>query len=137
MSASDAQAAEASDEASDPFLNRFLFVDIASMRAKQLKRGALPRLGGSSPQPDEEPETVDPPSMAGSTDADDPLPDETYEPEHAGEPAAPESMTVRPPRAEGSHRKLERVAMEEVRAGLIGYKLPEVEGRERGARDRR
>jgi DNA-directed RNA polymerase subunit K/omega len=27
-----------------PIENRFLFVDVASMRAKQLRRGALPRL---------------------------------------------------------------------------------------------
>jgi DNA-directed RNA polymerase subunit K/omega len=29
---------------SAPISNRFLFVDIAAMRAKQLRRGALPRL---------------------------------------------------------------------------------------------
>ena len=55
-----------------------------------------------------------------------------YRGEHAGEPMAPESMTIPSPHAEGSQRKLERVAMEGVRAGLIGYKLPEVEGREKG-----
>lgn len=51
--------------------SRFLFVDVAAQRAKQLRRGALPRL------------------------------------EH---PSAP--------------NKLERVAMEEVRTGLIQYTLP-------------
>jgi DNA-directed RNA polymerase omega subunit len=51
--------------------SRFLFVDVAAQRAKQLRRGALPRL----------------------------------------------EMTA------GSH-KLERVAMEEVRTGLIEYSLP-------------
>ena len=51
--------------------SRFLFVDVAAQRAKQLRRGALPRLELSA----------------------------------------------------GSH-KLERVAMEEVRTGLIDYSLP-------------
>jgi DNA-directed RNA polymerase subunit K/omega len=31
----------------DPPKSRFLFVDIAAMRAKQLRRGALPRLGSA------------------------------------------------------------------------------------------
>jgi DNA-directed RNA polymerase subunit K/omega len=56
-----------------PPSSRFLYVDIAAMRAKQLRRGALPRLG-----------------------------------------------------AEGHHPiKAERVAMEEVRKGLVSYDLPE------------
>ena len=55
------------------FTSRFLFVDVAAQRAKQLRRGALPRLDRS----------------AGA----------------------------------GPH-KLERVAMEEVRTGLIHYTLP-------------
>ena len=54
-----------------PITSRFLFVDVAAQRAKQLRRGALPRL---------DPATT-------------------------------------------SH-KLERVAMEEVRTGLIDYSLP-------------
>ena len=56
----------------DPITSRFLFVDVAAQRAKQLRRGALPRLQrhGSGPQ------------------------------------------------------KLERIAMEEVRNGLIEYALP-------------
>ena len=55
-----------------PITSRFLFVDIAAQRAKQLRRGALPRI--------ERPAT-------------------------------------------GPH-KLERVAMEEVRNGVIQYTLP-------------
>lgn len=31
--------------------SRFLFVDVAAMRAKQLRRGALPRLGRDTHQP--------------------------------------------------------------------------------------
>ena len=54
--------------------SRFLFVDVAAQRAKQLRRGALPRLEAGA---------------AGT----------------------------------GPH-KLERVAMEEVRTGLIEYSLP-------------
>lgn len=51
--------------------SRFLFVDVAAQRAKQLRRGALPRLERTS-----------------------------------------------------SPHKLERIAMEEVRTGLIEYSLP-------------
>lgn len=57
-----------------PITSRFLFVDVAAQRAKQLRRGALPRLDRSA---------------IGS---------------------AP--------------HKLERVAMEEVRTGVIHYTLP-------------
>ena len=60
----------------NPDLNaRFLFVDVAAQRAKQLRRGALPRLERSA------------------------------------------TPTTSP-------RKLERVAMEEVRQGAIHYTLP-------------
>jgi DNA-directed RNA polymerase subunit K/omega len=62
-----------------PIHSRFLFVDIAAMRAKQLRRGALPRL------------------------SDD---DEAHDPQ-------------RP-----QPRKAERVAMEEVRRGLVQYEVP-------------
>jgi DNA-directed RNA polymerase omega subunit len=55
-----------------PITSRFLFVDVAAQRAKQLRRGALPRLERG--------------------------------------PATP--------------HKLERVAMEEIRTGLIDYTLP-------------
>ena len=56
----------------EPITSRFLFVDVAAQRAKQLRRGALPRLQRHGPGP----------------------------------------------------LKLERVAMEEVRSGLIEYELP-------------
>jgi DNA-directed RNA polymerase subunit K/omega len=63
----------------DPPESRFLFVDIAAMRAKQLRRGAVPRVPRGS--------------------------------------------------AEGTQRdvphKLERVAMEEVRQGIISYDVPQ------------
>jgi DNA-directed RNA polymerase subunit K/omega len=58
-----------------PITSRFLFVDVAAQRAKQLRRGALPRVDRSL----------------------------------TGTPAP---------------HKLERVAMEEVRTGLIQYTLP-------------
>lgn len=60
--------------------SRFLFVDVAAQRAKQLRRGALPRLE----------------------------------------------------RVSASPHKLERVAMEEVRQGVIQYTLPTVEEVARG-----
>ena len=65
-----------------PITSRFLFVDVAAQRAKQLRRGALPRLERSGSVP----------------------------------------------------HKLERIAMEEVRRGVIQYTLPTVEDvtRERG-----
>ena len=62
-----------------PITSRFLFVDVAAQRAKQLRRGALPRLHHASISP----------------------------------------------------HKLERVAMEEVRQGVILYTLPTVEERNR------
>ena len=65
--------------------NRFLFVDVAAQRAKQLRRGALPRL------------------------------------EQAAEATDPAQVV----RQEHSH-KLERVAMEEVRRGIITYELPDI-----------
>lgn len=63
-----------------PITSRFLFVDVAAQRAKQLRRGALARLERASAIP----------------------------------------------------HKLERVAMEEVRHGLIHYTLPTVEEVARG-----
>jgi DNA-directed RNA polymerase omega subunit len=62
-----------------PIDSRFLFVDIAAMRAKQLRRGALVRL----------------------TDEDD-----------AWDPSRP------------TPHKPERIAMEEVRRGLVQYDVP-------------
>ncbi len=64
----------AEDTPAAPITSRFLFVDVAAQRAKQLRRGALARLERHSP-------------------------------------------------AQGPH-KLERIAMEEVRSGLIHYTLP-------------
>ena len=73
---------EAASEPAAPITSRFLFVDVAAQRAKQLRRGALSRLD-----------------------------------------RAPGS---------GPH-KLERVAMEEVRTGLIQDTLPTThEGSPRG-----
>lgn len=71
--ATDNQSESAQERlAQAPITSRFLFVDVAAQRAKQLRRGALPRLERG--------------------------------------PASP--------------HKLERVAMEEVRTGLIEYSLP-------------
>lgn len=67
-----------------PIESRFLFVDVAALRAKQLRRGARPRLPG-----------VDSPG---------------------GDPAS-----------EVPH-KAERVAMEEVKRGLVHYELPDLKG---------
>jgi DNA-directed RNA polymerase subunit K/omega len=69
----DVSPTQAASQPAEPITSRFLFVDVAAQRAKQLRRGALPRLD-----------------------------------RHA--PASP--------------HKLERVAMEEVRTGLIQYTLP-------------
>lgn len=41
-----AGAADAEGERVAPIESRFLFVDVAAQRAKQLRRGALPRLPG-------------------------------------------------------------------------------------------
>ena len=40
-------AESAAPEIVEPPSSRFLFVDVAAMRAKQLRRGAVARLGGS------------------------------------------------------------------------------------------
>ena len=71
------------DSADAPITSRFLFVDVAAQRTKQLRRGALARL-------------------------------------ERGTPTA------------GPH-KLERIAMEEVRTGVIHYTLPTI--RDGSARD--
>ena len=63
-----------------PIESRFLFFDVAAMRAKQLRRGAVPRL------------------------------DEELEPTEIHRP---------------DPHKAERVAMEEVRRGLVLYEVPE------------
>jgi DNA-directed RNA polymerase subunit K/omega len=67
-------------EPAAPITSRFLFVDVAAQRAKQLRRGALPRLE----------------------------------------------------RPASSPHKLERVAMEEVKQGVIQYTLPTTEEVQRG-----
>lgn len=67
-------AGEDDAQSAIPITSRFLFVDVAAQRAKQLRRGALPRID-----------------------------------RHA---------------AGHMPHKLERVAMEEVRTGLIHYTLP-------------
>lgn len=72
--------AEAPPPKAAPIDSRFLFVDIAAMRAKQLRRGARPRLG------------------------DEEVPVDTNRPQP---------------------RKAERVAMEEVRRGLVLYDVPQ------------
>ncbi|PYR39352.1 MAG: DNA-directed RNA polymerase subunit omega [Acidobacteria bacterium] len=64
-----------------PIQSRFLFVDVAALRAKQLKRGARPRLGEETQLP----------------------------------------------------HKAERVAMEEVKRGLVYYAVPEPKPPQRDA----
>jgi DNA-directed RNA polymerase subunit K/omega len=84
-SATESEVPPAPRPKAPPIDSRFLFVDIAAMRAKQLRRGALPRL-----------------------DADGPA----------------ETQRVQP-------HKAERIAMEEVRQGLVLYDLPQGGGEER------
>jgi DNA-directed RNA polymerase omega subunit len=67
----------AQTERAAPIDSRFLFVDVAAQRAKQLRRGVVPRVQ----------------------------------------------------REAGASRKLERLAMEEVRQGFILYTLPPTPGR--------
>ena len=64
-------------EPAAPIQSRFLFVDVAAMRAQQLRRGALPRL------------------------------------RHDDDGTPPKEL-----------HKAERVAMEEVRRGLVQYDIP-------------
>lgn len=85
LDAPDAVDTDAEIEPSAPITSRFLFVDVAAQRAKQLRRGALPRLDRHTPQ-------------------------------------AP--------------HKLERIAMEEVRGGLIQYTLPTADEFGRNAKNR-
>jgi len=75
---------ETSGQPAPPITSRFLFVDVAAQRAKQLRRGALARID-------------------------------------------------RPASSSAPH-KLERIAMEEVRHGLIHYMLPTAEEVGRGMR---
>lgn len=71
---------EAPREPAPPIESRFLFVDVAALRAKQLRRGAKPRLAETGPD---------------------------------GEPHAPHPV------------KAERLAMAEVRGGLVDWDLPD------------
>lgn len=79
--ATEAEIPAAPREKAPPIESRFLFVDVAAMRAKQLRRGARPRL-------DED---------------------------------GAETSRVPP-------HKAERIAMEEVRRGLVSYDLPHTGG---------
>jgi DNA-directed RNA polymerase subunit K/omega len=72
MDETPATGTEAGQGPAPPITSRFLFVDVAAQRAKQLRRGALPRIERHSPGP----------------------------------------------------HKLERLAMDEVRSGVIQYTLP-------------
>ena len=80
---SDDAAARA--ERTGPLESRFLFVDVSAQRAKQLRRGALPRLPGLPANPPGSPK-----------------------PDYG--------------------RKLERLAMDEVRNGYVDYTLPALPG---------
>ena len=80
VSAAEGEAPAAPREKAPPIESRFLFVDIAAMRAKQLRRGARPRL---------------------DEDGDAPR--------------------VLP-------HKAERIAMEEVRRGLVSYDVTQTSG---------
>lgn len=82
----EAASDEATADPAVPITSRFLFVDVAAQRAKQLRRGALHRLDRHTP-------------------------------------------------SQGPH-KLERIAMEEVRNGLIHYTLPTAEEFGRHAKQR-
>lgn len=44
------EAPQIPSEPAPPIDSRFLFVDVAALRAKQLRRGARPRLGEDEPQ---------------------------------------------------------------------------------------
>jgi DNA-directed RNA polymerase omega subunit len=81
----EASADETTQQQAAEIPSRFLFVDIAAQRAKQLRRGSLPRL--------------------------------SHLQAHRETGIRPEM----PP-------KLERVAMDEVKAGLIEYELPDASG---------
>ena len=78
--AAESDAPRAPRPKAPPIESRFLFVDVAAMRAKQLRKGAVPRLD------------------------DDPTSSEAHRP---------------------VPHKAERVAMEEVRRGLVLYEVPE------------
>jgi len=74
----DSEAPQTPAEPAPPIESRFLFVDVAALRAKQLRRGARPRID----------------------DEEAPIP-----------------------------HKAERLAMEEVRRGLVSYDVPDPNAR--------
>jgi DNA-directed RNA polymerase subunit K/omega len=82
-----AETVEEAPVIAPPIQSRFLFVDVAALRAKQLRRGALPRTK-----------------------------------------VAADAATAR---ADLPH-KAERVAMEEVRKGLVLYQMPDDKPPEEG-----
>ena len=75
-----------------PIESRFLFVDVAALRAKQLRRGAKSRLEPAEPEPPVVPAPAVPPV-----------------------PGVPAPRKI----------KAERVAMQEVRHGLVDWQLPD------------
>ena len=77
--AAEPEAPQALRPKAAPIESRFLFVDVAALRAKQLRRGALPRLDDNDGEPEE----------------------------HRPHPF-----------------KAERIAMEEVKRGLVLYDVP-------------
>ena len=50
QSPAESDASNLPSEPAPPIHSRFLFVDVAALRAKQLRRGARPRLGEDVPQ---------------------------------------------------------------------------------------
>ena len=100
--------------------NRFLFVDVAALRAKQLKRGARPRVLSATADPDE---SVNTPAAAGAA------PDAEASALSSMTASTTDDVSESPPRVRPVlrplvARKLERIAMDEVELGLIGYDLP-------------
>lgn len=79
-----------------PIESRFLFVDVSALRAKQLRRGAKPRLSAVDDEVIVVPPPPQPPQAQGT------------------------APVVSPTRV-----KAERVAMEEVREGLVEWALPD------------
>ena len=80
-----------------PIESRFLFVDVSALRAKQLRRGAKPRLD---------------------------LAEDEVVPVPAPQPAAV-AVPGAAPVTDSVKLKAERVAMEEVREGLVEWALPD------------
>lgn len=81
-----------------PIESRFLFVDVSALRAKQLRRGAKPRLD---------------------------LAEDEIVPVAAPQPPQVAQVPGAPPVTSTVKLKAERVAMEEVREGLVEWALPD------------